>query len=156
MIPLRLLNDGPGNIVRRDGKVLGQHPGNHWFTVGQRKRLKLPSPSPYFVTELRSETNEVVVGEPEELLAERMSVRRVNWQREPRLGMVQVKIRSRHGKTDAEIMEISDSQVSVRFQTPQKAVTPGQAAVFYEQNRVLGGGWIHQAYAKIYSEVGAA
>ena len=76
-------------------------------------------------------------------------MRRVNWQRNPRLGNVHVKIRSRHFKTEAEILQIDDEEVRVRFQVPQKAVTPGQAAVFYEGDRVLGGGWIHSAKAKI-------
>ena len=136
---------GKGNIVRKDGKVLGRHEGSQWFTIGQRKRLKLPEPSPYFVTELRPETNEVVVGPPEDLLTDEMIVRRVNWQSVPRRGKIQAKIRSRHVKADAEIIDISDDQVHVRLAVPQKAVTPGQAAVFYDGERVLGGGWIFSA-----------
>ncbi len=72
-----------------------------------------------------------------------MRVRRVNWQLLPRLGKLQVKIRSRHEKAEAEIVNISDEEVLVHFADPQKAVTPGQAAVFYLGDRVLGGGWIH-------------
>ena len=137
---------GRGKIVQKDGQILGEHEGSHWFTIGQRKRLKLPSPAPYFVTELRPDVNEVVVGPEPDLLADEMVVRRVNWQGIPRLGMIQVKIRSRHSKTEADIIEMNDEQVRIRFSAPQKAVTPGQAAVFYEGDRVLGGGWIHSAF----------
>ena len=133
---------GRGNIVRSDGQVMGEHEGSHSFTVGQRKRLKLRDPAPYFVTEVRPETNEVVVGLEDELLTDRMSVRRVNWQSLPRTGDVHVKIRSRHAKAAAEITAVDGDHVQVRFHSAQKAVAPGQAAVFYEGDRVLGGGWI--------------
>ncbi len=138
---------GEGNIVSSNGEVLGMHEGSHWFTVGQRKRLKLNSPILYFVTEVRPETNEVVVGTEEELLADEMRVRRVNWQSRPRLGAIEVKIRSRHSKTPAKIIDIQDHEVTVQFENPQKAVTPGQAAVFYQNDRVSGGGWIQSAKA---------
>ena len=133
---------GQGNIVNAEGDVLGTHEGSHWFTVGQRKRLKLPTPAPYFVTEVRAETNEVVVGFEEALMADEMRIRRVNWQLEPGLGKIEVKIRSRHSKTSAEIIETDGDEAVIRFDNPQKAVTPGQAAVFYDGDRVLGGGWI--------------
>jgi len=136
---------GPGSIVDEQGTVLGTHEGSHDFTVGQRKRLRLDAAPEYFVTAIRSETNEVVVGPEERLLANEMTVRRVNWQLTPRLGEVSVKIRSRHGKTPAQILSISDTEVRIRFTEPQKAVTPGQAAVFYDGDRVLGGGWIFSA-----------
>ena len=140
---------GAGNIVTATGQVLGTHEGSHWFTVGQRKRLKLPTPVPYFVTEIRPETNEVVVGSEEDLLVDEMKVRRVNWHLEPRLGSIEAKIRSRHAKTPAEITAIDEKEVTVRFLEPQKAVTPGQAAVFYEGENVLGGGWIQNARVKV-------
>ena len=144
---------GAGNIILKDGRVLGRHEGSHSFTVGQRRRLKLNDTEHYFVSEVRAETNEIVVGVEQDLLAEEMTVRRVNWQNVPRLGGIQVKIRSRHLKTEAQIVEINEEQVRVRFEVPQRAVAPGQAAVFYEGDRVLGGGWIHSAKAKIDSEV---
>jgi tRNA-uridine 2-sulfurtransferase len=146
---------GEGDIVSADGKVLGRHEGSHAFTVGQRKRLRLPEPSPYFVTAVRPETNEVVVGTEEELLAGEMLVRRMNWQQAARLGRVEVKIRSRHEKTAAEIVSLDNDTIRVRFARPQKAVTPGQAAVFYEGDGVLGGGWIQSAFAKV-EEIAAA
>ena len=141
---------GAGNIVNAQGEVLGKHEGSHWFTVGQRKRLKLPSPMPYFVTEIRPDTNEVVVGGEQDLLVDEMKVRRVNWHLSPRLGNIEAKIRSRHAKTPAEITAIDEKEVTVRFHEPQKAVTPGQAAVFYDGERVLGGGWIQNARVKTH------
>ncbi len=136
---------GKGVFVGTDGKIMGEHTGSHEFTVGQRKRIRITDPSPYFVTQIRADKNEVVIGREKDLYAERMIVRRVNWQLRPRLGEVSVKIRSRHEKTPAAISKIiSDSEVEVTFHSPQKAVTPGQAAVFYEARRVLGGGWIHE------------
>lgn len=137
---------GPGAIVDEEGQKLGVHEGSHDFTVGQKKRLRLDAAPEYFVTGIRSETNEVVVGPEEKLFADEMTVRRVNWHLSPRLGEISVKIRSRHAKTPAKIISIDDSQVRVKFSEPQKAVTPGQAAVFYDGPRVLGGGWIFSAH----------
>ena len=146
---------GAGNIVDSGGQTLGTHEGSHWFTVGQRKRLKLSSQMPYFVTEVRPKTNEVVVGLEQDLLVDEMRVHRLNWLLTPRLGNVEVKIRSHHSKTSAEIVRMADPEVIVRFKMPQKAVTPGQAAVFYENDRVLGGGWIQSAKVKIPFSFGA-
>jgi tRNA-specific 2-thiouridylase len=137
---------GPGIIVTEKGQVLGTHDGSHDFTVGQKKRLRLDAAPEFFVTAIRPETNEVVVGPEERLLADEMTVRRVNWHLSPRLGEVSVKIRSRHQKTPARILSIDENQVRIRFREPQKAVTPGQAAVFYDGARVIGGGWIEKAF----------
>ncbi len=134
---------GKGKLVNREGEVMGTHEGSHLFTVGQRKRIKITRETPYFVTSVNAEKNEVAIGSEEDLYAQEMQVRRVNWQLSPRLGDIQVKIRSRHSKTEAEITRISDTEATVRFKTPQKAVTPGQAAVFYDGDRVIGGGWIN-------------
>ena len=78
-----------------------------------------------------------------------MKVRRLNWQLTSRLGSVLVKIRSRTSKTEAEIVSQDQHELVVRFKTPQKAVTPGQAAVFYDKDRVIGGGWIHSAVVSL-------
>ncbi len=136
---------GQGAFVLSDGTVIGTHEGSHQFTIGQRKRIKINGPEPYFVTDIRSKENEVVLGYEEELLKARMTVARVNWLMEPRLGEVTVKIRSRHEKTPARIVSINDQSVELEFAEPQKAVTPGQAAVFYEGPRVIAGGWIFSA-----------
>jgi tRNA-uridine 2-sulfurtransferase len=137
---------GAGEIVDAEGQVLGTHEGSHLFTVGQRKRLRLDNAPSYFVTAIRPETNQVVVGPEQDLEARRMRVRRVNWQLAPRTGDIFVKIRSRHKKTAATIVNIEKDEALVEFGEPQKSVTPGQAAVFYDGARVLGGGWIVSAF----------
>ncbi len=133
---------GKGKFVTADGEVMGEHEGSHEFTIGQRKRIRVTDAQPYFVTAIDAEKNVVTIGREDELLTGEMSVRNVNWLLNPRCGKLLVKIRSRHDKTEAEIIDISASNVQVRFKAPQKAVTPGQAAVFYDGDRVLGGGWI--------------
>lgn len=148
---------GQGNIVNEEGKVLGFHEGAHLFTVGQRKRLRLPEPSPYYVTRIRPETNEVVVGHESDLLASSIVVQRMNWQLTPQTGeALTVKIRSRHEKSRARIVELDDHRVRFEFDVPQKAVTPGQAAVFYRGENVLGGGWIERVFTDSFSKVSAA
>jgi tRNA-specific 2-thiouridylase len=84
----------------------------------------------------------VTIGREEDLLRGEMTAVNVNWLLSPRCGKISVKIRSRHEKTGAEITEIGAFGANVRFDAPQKAVTPGQAAVFYDGDRILGGGWI--------------
>ena len=136
---------GEGAIVDREGKKVGSHAGSHLFTIGQRKRIRITNEKPYFVTDIDAKRNEVKIGSESELYADEMTVRRVNWQLNPQLGRIEVKIRSRHEKTGAEIISIEKDTVKVRFEIPQKAVTPGQAAVFYQQDAVIGGGWISSA-----------
>ncbi|MGH7198307.1 MAG: tRNA 2-thiouridine(34) synthase MnmA [Candidatus Omnitrophota bacterium] len=138
--PARL--PGQGALVTTNGEVVGTHEGSHEFTIGQRKRIRVTDAQPYFVTAIDPVKNVVTIGREDELLTREMSVGSVNWLLNPRCGTLLVKIRSRHDKTEAEIFEINASGVRVRFHTPQKAVTPGQAAVFYDGSRVLGGGWI--------------
>ena len=137
---------GKGELVTAAGEVIGTHEGSHLFTIGQRKGIRITNPTPYFVTEIDSAKNRVTVGPEEQLLKKTMVVRQVNWLLNPRLGLVDVKIRSRHGKWAAEITGIGDDEAEIQFKSPQKAVTPGQAAVFYENDRVIGGGWIDKIY----------
>ncbi len=133
---------GDGNFVTAKGKVVGKHHGYHEFTIGQRKRIKITNINPYFVTGIRPKTNEVVIGHEADLFTESMTVRRMNWLLGPRVGSVTAKIRSRHAKVPAEITSFNSDEVCVKFKLPEKSVTPGQAAVFYDGARVLGGGWI--------------
>ncbi len=137
---------GKGEILDGEGNVLGEHEGSHLFTVGQKKRLRLDNAPDHFVTAVKPEFNQIIVGPEEDLMTRDMTVRRVNWQLLPRTGKIHVKIRSRHEKTPAEIVSIGE-EVVVRFEHPQKAVTPGQAAVFYDGALVLGGGWIENSAA---------
>ena len=137
---------GAGHFVDGQGEVVGTHEGSHLYTVGQRKRIKITDENPFFVTEVDADKNQVRIGREGDLYSSAMQVQRVNWQLNPRLGPIKVKIRSRHEKTGARIVDITDDRVRVEFEQPQKAVTPGQAAVFYDGDRVLGGGWIERSF----------
>jgi tRNA-uridine 2-sulfurtransferase len=135
----------PGEIVSTRGVVLGGHQGIHRYTVGQRKGLGLSAPEPLYVVEIDAKNNRVVVGSSDDLLKKEMVVRPVNWiaivdVRAP--VRVTVKIRSRAEEALATLNRRGDGSVLVSFDEPQRAVTPGQAAVFYDGDIVVGGGWI--------------
>jgi tRNA-specific 2-thiouridylase len=139
-----------GEVVSTDGRVLGEHHGLHHFTVGQRKGLGVAAGIPLYVVELDSVRNRVVVGREEELYHRRCVVRDVNWIRPVARGEAleaRVKIRNKHVATPARIEPRAAEQAFVEFVEPQRAVTPGQAAVFYEGDEVLGGGWISRPLA---------
>ncbi|HUS19308.1 MAG TPA: tRNA 2-thiouridine(34) synthase MnmA [Terriglobales bacterium] len=138
------LPDTSGEMVTTTGEVVGTHTGIHNFTVGQRKGLGMSSANPLYVLEIKGDKRQVVVGGGEELLSKTMRVKRPNWisiakLREPM--RVQVKIRHRHDPAWANI-EAEGDDVIAAFDEPQRAVTPGQAAVFYQDDEVVGGGWI--------------
>ncbi|MBV9745940.1 MAG: tRNA 2-thiouridine(34) synthase MnmA [Acidobacteriia bacterium] len=135
-----------GPIMNAAGRTLGTHPGVHRFTVGQRRGLGIAAGEPLYVIATHPQSRTVTVGAEEELFRSQLVAGDVNWISIP--GLVeplraQVKIRNKHGAADAWIEPLSDStRVAVRFDQPQRAVTPGQAAVFYQEELVLGGGWI--------------
>lgn len=136
---------GEGNFVTKDGKILGRHKGIIHYTVGQRKGLGIALGYPVFVLEIRPETNEVVLGPYEELLAASLKVMNLNFMSvedltEPK--RVFVKIRYNHKGTWGTIEKTGVDEVTCTFEEPQRAVTPGQAAVFYDGEYVLGGGTI--------------
>ncbi|MBI3251793.1 MAG: tRNA 2-thiouridine(34) synthase MnmA [Candidatus Omnitrophica bacterium] len=133
---------GEGAFVDGGGQSLGTHAGSHLYTIGQRKRITVKNPHGYFVTGIDAAKNTVTLGPEEDLLTGQMTVRKINWVLNPRIGAVSVKIRSRHEKAAARIRETEGDSARVWFDEPQKAVTPGQAAVFYDGDRVIGGGWI--------------
>lgn len=137
-----------GTIVDRSGKVLAQHEGIEKFTIGQRKGLGFGSASRRYVLDIVPATNEVVIGDRDELLATGLQASEVNWlidapTAEPL--SCQVKIRYRHTPAPAQVLAVADDGAQVVFAEPQSAITPGQAVVFYQGDRVLGGGWIEQA-----------
>lgn len=136
-----------GVIVDTAGHVLAEHDGIERFTVGQRKGLGFAAGERRYVLRIVPGDNEVVVGEREELLASGLEASRVNWLREPPSGPLRcdVKIRYRHTPAAGTVTATADGGAQVTFVEPQSAVTPGQAVVFYEGTRVLGGGWIERA-----------
>jgi tRNA-specific 2-thiouridylase len=135
----------PGEVVSTEGQVLAQHQGIHNFTVGQRKGLGVAVGSPLFVIRIEPETNRVIVGPEQELFHRKFVVRDLNWIRPIREGEgveAQVKIRHNHPGAPAQVESHGASEAVVTFHQPQRAITPGQAAVFYDGDEVLGGGWI--------------
>lgn len=135
----------PGPIETADGRVLGEHQGIALYTVGQRKGLGIAAPAPLYVTALDPARNAVIIGGAEALRRTTCCCRDARWMgietlSEPR--RAGVKIRYHHPKAPAWIRPLPEGVVAVEFDEPQLAVTPGQAAVFYEGDAVLGGGWI--------------
>jgi len=133
-----------GGIYDTSGKRLADHDGIELFTIGQRKGLPGGSPRPIYVIDIDPATNRVIVGEAGDLLTEEFTIDRCNWlDGEPSAPFdAHVKIRSAHPGVDATVTPLGNGGASVRLHTPQRAVTPGQAAVAYVGDRVLGGGWI--------------
>jgi len=137
--------DLSGPVVDRGGRTLGRHGGIHRFTVGQRKGLGVTSSRPLYVLQVVPETRTVVVGEGDALESTRLVARDVNLVSGALLGAPRraaVKIRYRHREAPALLNPLGEGRVEVVFDRPQRALTPGQAAVFYEGEVCLGGGWI--------------
>jgi len=136
---------GAGEFVDRDGRVLGTHDGVHLFTVGQRRGLGLSGEQAWYVLEIRGEKRQVVLGREQEQYRSSCSVPRPNWigMEPPRRSVeAAVQIRHRHPGCEAVVEPDGDGSIRIRFRRPQRAVTPGQAAVFYREDEVLGGGFI--------------
>lgn len=135
----------PGKIVDTAGKILGEHSGIFNFTIGQRKGLGIAAGVPLYVKKIIPETNEVIVGKADEVYAEKLTASSLNWIPFPVLDQimhVEAKIRYTAKTTAAIIKPLSSAKVEVIFKTPQRAITPGQAVVFYQGDLVLGGGII--------------
>lgn len=136
----------PGNFVDQDGRVLGRHSGIAHYTIGQRKGLNLALGYPVFVTAIRPETNEVVIGSNEDVFTDTLICDRLNWMATDGLHgkemQVTAKIRYSHQGASGIIHEIGQDLVECRFMEPVRAVTPGQAVVFYNGDYVVGGGTI--------------
>ena len=141
----RPMPESSGEIVSADGAVLGSHQGIHNFTVGQRKGIGIASSSPLYVLEINPETRQIVAGTEAGLLSRELHATQVNWiatdgLREPR--RLEVKIRHRHEPAWAVVTDRGNGEVLVLFDQPQRAITPGQSAVFYDGDDVVGGAWI--------------
>ena len=137
--------DTSGELVTTTGEVVGTHDGIHNFTVGQRKGLRVATGTPLYVLEIRGNQRQVVVGGADELLSHTLRAKRLNWIAiddllRPR--RVRTKIRHRHEAALSTIEKTGADEALVTFDVPQRAITPGQAAVFYDGDIVVGGGWI--------------
>ena len=143
----RELPESAGELVASNGDVLGRHEGIHGFTVGQRKGLGLSSPQPLYVLNIHPDSHAVEVGTDEQLFSRRLIADRLNWVSiaEPREPMrISIKIRHRHEPALATLRVVGTDRIEAEFDEPQRAITPGQSAVFYQGDEVAGGGWITQ------------
>jgi tRNA-specific 2-thiouridylase len=134
-----------GEITDLHGHVLGHHDGIEFYTIGQRKGLGITTPKPVYVVELDAENNRVVVGDETALDRDEFIVDRCNWipfDDPPEQIEVTAKIRYNHPGTAATVLPIDRNRAKVKLHIPQRAITPGQAAVFYQDDLVVGGGWI--------------
>jgi tRNA-uridine 2-sulfurtransferase len=141
----RTLSAESGEIVTTEGKLIGRHEGLHRYTIGQRKGLGFAAGRKVYVVAMDREKNRLIAGEDAELRATACEVRDVNWiafeaPEDP--VRAEVKIRNRHDAAPATITPIDASSARIVFDEPQRAITAGQAAVFYDGERVIGGGWI--------------
>ncbi len=136
---------GAGEIVDKAGKVVGQHEGIHRYTIGQRRGIGIADQRPLYVVSINADTNRVAVGLAEELMSTEFIAAGVNWiafdnPSDPIVA--DVRVRYRHTAAPATITPLPDARARVVFDEPQRAITPGQATVFYRGDEVVGGGWI--------------
>lgn len=136
---------GPGEIVTSNGNFVGSHGGLHHYTIGQRRGIGIADSQPLYVIGIESAKNRIVVGHQNELMSDEFTAAGVNWialddPTEP--VRAEVRVRYRHTAAAATITPLSANRVRVRFDEPQRAITPGQATVFYRGDEVVGGGWI--------------
>ncbi len=133
-----------GDIVHVNGEVLGHHEGTYRYTIGQRRGLGLAWPEPLYVIGIDAANRKVIVGERDHLAVSRCSVNAVNWHIDPPLEPLSLscRIRYRHHEVASVVTPTGPDSAQVDFALPQHGVTPGQAAVFYDGDRVVGGGWI--------------
>jgi tRNA-uridine 2-sulfurtransferase len=136
---------GAGEIVNVAGEVIGTHEGIHHYTIGQRRGIGIADERPLYVISIDAEKNRVTAGPAEELLSNEFTVMRTNWiafddPQEP--VRAEVRVRYRHTAAAATITPLDNQRARIVFDEPQRAITPGQASVFYRGDEVLGGGWI--------------
>ncbi len=135
----------PGNFINTAGEIIGEHKGLVHYTVGQRKGLGIAMGQPVFVVELKPETNEVVIGNSNDVFSDRLIANRLNFMSIEDLDgemVVDAKIRYSHKGAKCTIKKTADDEVLCVFDEPQRAITPGQAVVFYQGDYVVGGGTI--------------
>jgi tRNA-specific 2-thiouridylase len=141
--------DSSGELVTADGTLAGHHDGIHQFTVGQRKGLKVASPTALYVLSIDPDSHRVTIGSEEQLLSRTLVARDLNWIAVDDLDApmrVSIKVRHRHEPAAATIEKTGPDEVTATFDEPVRAITPGQAAVFYDGDVVVGGGWIENRH----------
>lgn len=143
-----------GGIYNVEGEFLGEHEGIEMFTIGQRKGLPGGSPKPLYVVDIDPDTSRVIVGGEEDLVRDEFEVDRVNWHvpEDEIPPALTVKIRYAHPGAEASVDPLPNHRARVRLHAPQRAITPGQASVFYDGDRVIGGGWIVRKVAPLRME----
>lgn len=135
----------PGKIVDIEGKILGEHKGIAFYTVGQREGLGIAAAKPLYIVKIDTEKNQIILGDSEAVKGKELIASDISWMAIAGLReniRAKAKIRYNHSKADCEVFPFSDSKIKVLFDEPQHAITPGQAVVLYEGEKVLGGGWI--------------
>jgi tRNA-specific 2-thiouridylase len=138
----------PGRIMDVNGNLLGHHGGLHLFTIGQRRGINRPSSEPYYVVGMDPKKNLLTVGFKKDLLSVECRVYNINWINQKPNGPIDVhtRVRYRHIAAASKLFPDNDHIARVRFEEPQYAITPGQCAVFYRKDEVIGGGWIAPPY----------
>jgi len=144
------LEQQPGFISQKglvediDGHVIGEHQGLHHYTIGQRRGINIPASEPYYVIRMDAEQNRLVVGFKEDAFSDTSYVEDIQWIHGPPPQPISVmtRIRYRHERAPSQLTPLGEHAARIRFEAPQSAITPGQAAVFYDRDEVLGGGWI--------------
>ena len=131
-----------GDFMLTDGRVVGRHQGIHRYTVGQRRGMGIAWSEPLFVVRIEPETNRIIVGTEGELYQDGFSIDGCNWLQLPNQAGLTCKIRYRHRAVPCEVELLEGDRAKVRFARPEKGVTPGQVAVVYAGDEVIGGGWI--------------
>jgi len=134
----------PGDFVLADGTVVGRHRGVHCYTVGQRRGMGIAWSEPLYVLRIDTTSNRVIVGLEPELYRDSLTISRCNWIQplSETLMDLQCKIRYRHKQVPCAVKLLPDARAEISFSTPEKGVTPGQVAVLYRGDEVIGGGWI--------------
>lgn len=134
----------PGLIEDVNGNILGEHKGLHLFTIGQRRGINCPGSEPYYVVIINQKQNRLVVGCKNDLISSKCSVININWIADTPASPITVhtRVRYRHKAALSTLVPGDNNTAVVKFETPQEAITPGQGAVFYQGDEILGGGWI--------------
>jgi len=137
-------NSHKGLVEDIDGHVIGEHQGLHHYTIGQRRGINIPASEPYYVIRIDPEQNRLVVGFKQDAFSDTCHVEDIQWIYEPPPGSISVmtRIRYRHEAAASHLTPLGEHAARIRFEAPQSAISPGQAAVFYDRDEVLGGGCI--------------